>query len=131
MISDYVVINNGPKKFTDTTNTIRVLDYTKIANEFRNRCISHNKLTRRKDKSIFGSAHHAFTIDTYIYNSNADYILLFDTDVILTDNFDDKLQFLIQSRQPLYSCLTPEDISRQHTIKNSTTLLFYKSTIIY
>lgn len=107
----YTVVNNGPKKFKDDSGVINVIDYEKASYDFKKECILKNKLPIRNDRSIFGSAHHAFTIDSYIKNSDADYILLFDTDVIVKENFDDKIKFLIESQQPFYSCLTPEDIS--------------------
>lgn len=109
---NYTVINNGPIEFIDESSIINVINFKKEAKDYIEHCRKNTKIRLRPSKSVFGSVHHAYTIDEYIYNkSNADYILLFDTDVIVNKNFDDKIKFLIESNQPLLSCLTPEDIS--------------------
>lgn len=109
---NYTVVNNGPIEFIDESSMINVLDFINESRSYIDECKRNTKLQLRPSKSVFGSVHHAYTIDEYIYNkSSADYILLFDTDVIVNENFDDKIKFLIESNQPLLSCLTPEDIS--------------------
>ena len=108
----YTVVNNGPIKFVDDSSMINVLDFINEAKRYIDECKRNTKLHLRPNKSVFGSVHHAYTIDEYIYNkSDADYILLFDTDVIINKNFDKQIKFLIDSNQPLFSCLTLEDIS--------------------
>ena len=109
---NYTVINNGPIEFIDNNSIINVIDFKKEAKEYIDQCKKNSKIYLRPEKSVFGSVHHAYTIDYYIYNrSDADYILLFDTDVIIKENFDDKIKFLIESKQPLYSCLIFDDVS--------------------
>ena len=109
---DCTVINNGPVKFTDNLANVNIIDFEREAREFIDNCRKTNKLQLRESKSLYGSVHHAYTIDSYVYDkSAADYILLFDTDIIVKENFDTKVKFLIDSDQPLYSCRTDEDIS--------------------
>ena len=109
---DYVIVNNGPLPFLDDDNCFNILDLKDISSKYINELKNKVNIKLRDSKSVFGSAHHAFTIDYYIYNlSKADYILLFDTDVMVLDNFDDKIDYLINSNQPFYSCITLEDIS--------------------
>ena len=108
---DITIINNGPINFEDNNGLFNIIDFHNEANNFINILKAKNKIHLRKSASLYGSAHHAYTIDNYIYNiSNADIILLFDTDVIINEVFDDKIDFLIESNQPFYSCITPEDI---------------------
>lgn len=106
----FTIINNGPLDFTET-ELFNIIDFHKEAEDFIKELRTKNTIKLRNSNSVYGSAHHAFTIDNYIYNrTDADIILLFDTDVIINEDFDDKIDFLINSDQPFYSCITPEDI---------------------